>query len=137
MLSRRFVSGCLVCAGMQLIASGADAQAPAATNGVTRLVLGKLDLPGTAYECVQIIGMIEPNTLVARHTHPGVESAIVMEGGGVLSVKGAADRTVAPSDGYLIPPEVPHGIKTGAKPTRIATTYTVERGKPLATPAPE
>ena len=137
MLSRRIFTGCLVCAGMQLIASGASAQTPAATGGVSRLLLGKQDLPGTNYECIQVIGTIEPGILVARHTHPGIESAIVMEGGGILSVKGAPDRTIKPSDGYLIAPETPHSLKNGPQPTRIATTYTAERGKPLATPAPE
>ena len=137
MLSRRIFSGCLVCAGMELIATGAGAQAPAAASGISRVVLGKQDLPGTNYECIQIIGTIDAGAVIARHTHPGIESTIVIEGGGTLLVKGAPDRAVKPMDGFLIPPEAPHGLRNGPQPTRIATTYTVERGKPLVTPAPE
>jgi quercetin dioxygenase-like cupin family protein len=39
-------------------------------------------------------------------------------------------------DAVLIPPNTPHaGGKNGDKKTRIASTYIVEKGKPLASPA--
>jgi hypothetical protein len=41
-----------------------------------------------------------------------------------------------PGDGFQVPPETPHaGSKNGDKKTRIAVTYVVEKGKPLASPA--
>ena len=39
-------------------------------------------------------------------------------------------------DGFQVPPETPHaGGKNGDKTTKIAITYVVEKGKPLASPA--
>jgi quercetin dioxygenase-like cupin family protein len=42
-----------------------------------------------------------------------------------------------PGDGFQVPPNTPHaGGKNGdKKKTKIAITYVVEKGKPLASPA--
>ena len=136
MLSRRIFGGCLLCAGLQLVSSDADAQA-AAGLGFTRTVLNQQAVPDTKFDSIQIIVAIQPNVLIARHTHPGIESAVVIEGGGVLWVKGSPDRTIKASDGFMVPADTPHSLQTGAQPTRVAATYIVERGKPLASPAPE
>jgi len=41
-----------------------------------------------------------------------------------------------PGDGFQVTAETPHaGGKNGDAKTRIASTYVVEKGKPLATPA--
>ncbi len=134
MLSRRVFSSCALCAGMQLVALGARAQG---APGFSRTVLNKTELTGTGYECVQVIVSVDPGALVARHTHPGVESTIVMEGGGTIAVHGMADRIVKASEGFEVPPETPHSFLGGAQPTRLAATFTVERGKPLSAPALE
>jgi quercetin dioxygenase-like cupin family protein len=45
-------------------------------------------------------------------------------------------RTLKPGDAFQVPPEMPHaGGKNGDKKTKIAITYVVEKGKPLASPA--
>ena len=137
MLSRRMFNNCLLCMGMGLIATEASGQTPAPTPGVTRKVLSKSELPGSNYDVVQVLGIIAPGALVARHTHPGIESAFVLEGAGTLFVKGEAERKIGLDDSFFIPPETPHALQNGGSPLRIASTYTVERGKPLATPAPE
>jgi hypothetical protein len=36
-----------------------------------------------------------------------------------------------------VPTAVPHALKNGDSVTRIASTYVVEKDKPLATPAPQ
>jgi uncharacterized cupin superfamily protein len=69
-------------------------------------------------------------------THPGVESAYVLEGGFELPIQGQATRTLKPGDGFQIPPDTPHaGGKPGDAKTRVLSTYVVEKGKPLASPA--
>jgi hypothetical protein len=41
-----------------------------------------------------------------------------------------------PGDGFQVPPETPHaGTPNGDKKSKIAITYVVEKGKPLASPA--
>lgn len=79
---------------------------------------------------------IEPGVTVARHTHPGIESDYLVEGGIDLPVQGQPTRTLKPGDGFQVPPETPHaGAPNGDKKTMIVSTYVVEKGKPLASPA--
>jgi quercetin dioxygenase-like cupin family protein len=131
MRSRRGFIGCAICAATGLLATGAGAQAPT----FTRTVVAKQDYPGSTHATLQVIVDVDPTYYIAPHTHPGIESAKVVSGSGVLSVKGTADRTVGPGDTYFIPPETPHALRNGTTKLRIAVTYVVEKDKPLATPA--
>ncbi len=137
MLRRRFFNNCLLCVGMGLVAADASAQTQGAASGLTRTVLNKLEMPGASYDVVQVIATVDPGFLVARHTHPGTESSVVLEGSGILMVKGMADRALGANDSFFVPPETPHALQNKDAKLRIAATYTVERGKPLASPAPE
>jgi quercetin dioxygenase-like cupin family protein len=78
---------------------------------------------------------IEPGAVVARHTHPGVESSYLLEGLVELSVDGEGARMLAPGDGFQVPPGVPHSAKNGPAKAVLVGTYVVEKGKPLASPA--
>ncbi len=90
-------------------------------------------MPG--YVTVTVEAEIDAGATVARHTHPGIESAYVIDGGGELLVDGQPAMQVTPGIGFQIPPVTPHSLKNGAKPSRLAITYIVEKGKPLASPA--
>jgi len=143
MLTRRGFAGfasCAICAATGFIATDASAQGtqPAAPTGITRTTLSQLDGPMPGYETINMLVEIEPNAFIIRHTHPGIESGYVLEGGLDLPVKGQPTRTLKPADGYEVPPETPHaGVKNGDKKTRLAITYVVEKGKPLVTPVPD
>jgi quercetin dioxygenase-like cupin family protein len=78
---------------------------------------------------------VEPGALIARHTHPGIESSYIVEGALELSVDGEGTRTLGPGEGFQVAPRVPHSGKNGAGKAVIAATYVVEKGKPLASPA--
>jgi quercetin dioxygenase-like cupin family protein len=53
-----------------------------------------------------------------------------------LPIEGQPTRALKPGDGFVVPPNTPHaGGKNGDKKTKIASTYVVEKGKPLASPA--
>ncbi|MBV9248824.1 MAG: cupin domain-containing protein [Acetobacteraceae bacterium] len=136
MLNRRRFATCAICSAIGLVATKVDANAQAA-GGVTRTILQKTEFPGEKYATVLAVAEIAPGALVARHTHPGVESAYVTEGGGRLSVKGQPDREIKAGDGFQIPAEVPHSLKNGNGRTLVTVTYVVEKDKPLASPAPE
>jgi quercetin dioxygenase-like cupin family protein len=140
MLSRRAFAGfasCALCGISEFIASEASAQtAPAATAGVTRKILSQTDGPAPGYTTLLVEAIIEPGVTVARHTHPGIESAYVLEGGFELPVQGQETRMIKAGDGFQIPPETAHaGGKPGDAKTRILIAYVVEKGKPLASPA--
>jgi hypothetical protein len=54
------------------------------TPGITRTVLHKTDFPGNQYATLLFLAEIAPGATVPRHTHPGVESAYVVEGKRIL-----------------------------------------------------
>ena len=126
MLTRRGFAGfasCAICGITEFIATEASAQGapPAATGGVTRKILSQTDGPTPGYTTLLVEATIEPGVSVARHTHPGVESAYVMEGGFELPIQGQATRTIKKGDGFQIPPETPHaGGKPGDAKTVIS-----------------
>ena len=141
MLTRRGFAGfasCAICGITEFIASEVSAQGtpPAATAGVTRKILSQTDGPTPGYVTLLVEATIEAGVPVARHTHPGIESAYILEGGFELPVQGQATRMLKPGDGFQIPPETPHaGGKNGDKMTRIAIRYVVEKGIPLRLPS--
>ena len=142
MLTRREFTGvvsCAICAiTSDLIAAEASAQTapPAATPGVSRKILSQIDGPMAGYVTIVAEATIEAGVSVARHTHPGIESAYVLEGGFELPIQGQPTRMLQAGDAFQIPPETPHaGGKAGAAKSRVLATYVVEKGKPLASPA--
>jgi quercetin dioxygenase-like cupin family protein len=141
MLTRRgfgTIASCALCAVTGFIASDASAQTtpPAATPGVARKILSQADGPAPGYVTLVVEVEIEPGVTIGRHTHPGIESAYVVEGGFDLPIEGQPTRSLKPGDGFVVPPNTPHaGGPNGGKKTKIASTYVVEKGKPLASPA--
>jgi quercetin dioxygenase-like cupin family protein len=87
------------------------------------------------YVTVEMRIEIEPGALVARHTHPGIESSYLVEGSVELTIDGEGTRTYSPGEGFQVPTGVPHSAKNGPAKTVLAGTYVVEKGKPLASPA--
>jgi quercetin dioxygenase-like cupin family protein len=141
MLTRRgftSVASCAICGLAEFVATNASAQGapPAATGGVTRKILSQTDGPTPGYVTLLVEAEIEAGVAVARHTHPGVESAYVLEGGFELPIEGQPTRMLKPGDGFQVPPATPHaGGKPGTAKSRVLITYVVEKGKPLASPA--
>jgi len=134
MLTRRVFVACALCAAGGFIATGVDAQT-AATPGLKRTLLKQTDGPADNYATVEMKVEIEPDAAIARHTHPGVESGYVIEGGTELSIDGIGTFSLKPGDAYQAPTGVPHSGQNGPAKTVIVATYVVEKGKPLASPA--
>ncbi|HEY1310002.1 MAG TPA: cupin domain-containing protein [Pseudolabrys sp.] len=138
MLTRRGFTGCALCAITGFIASDASAQGapPAATPGVKRKVLSQMDGPTPGYATIIAEATVDPGTVVARHTHPGIETSYILEGTLELPIEGQPTRTYTVGESYQVPTGTPHaGGKASDKRIRIASTYVVEKGKPLAAPA--
>ena len=141
MLTRRGFAGfasCALCGLAGFAATEVSAQgAPPPTPGFTRKLLSKIDGPMAGYETLVMEVEIGPGVLIPRHTHPGIESGYVIEGVIELPIQGQQTRTLKAGDGFQVPPETPHaGAKNGDKPTKVVSTYVVQKGKPLASPAP-
>ncbi|MCJ2071279.1 cupin domain-containing protein [Methylobacterium sp. J-030] len=138
MLTRRGFVNCALCTaagGFAAVAAGAQAQPAGQTSGVTRRILSTEELPGGRYVVVQVAAEIAPGATVARHTHPGIESSVILAGEAELLVDGQPNRTLRAGDSFQVPAVTPHSLRNGSGATRVAGTYTVEKDKPLASPA--
>src|SRR5713226_6655594 len=102
MLTRRGFTGfasCAICAVTGFIASEASAQgAPPAVPGVKRTILSQMDGPVAGYVTINMEVEIDPGVTVARHTHPGIESSYVLEGGFELPIQGQPTRMLKVED---------------------------------------
>jgi quercetin dioxygenase-like cupin family protein len=124
----------LLAASLAAFTAVADAQAPA--PAIKRTILQRYDI---APDREVILGMAEipPGMAAGRHTHFGTESGYVAEGSASLEVEGETPKLMKAGDSYVIAAGKAHDAKTvGDKPVRVIATYIVEKGKPLATPAP-
>lgn len=138
MATRRGFLACALCSALGLMATGvaapAQAQGSAAPGGVVRKMLSTIDYPGDGKVSILMTLEAPEGTVIARHTHPGIESSVVTEGELELEVQGQAPRRVVAGEGFQVPPGIPHGGKV-LKNARLAITYVVEKDKPLASPA--
>jgi quercetin dioxygenase-like cupin family protein len=141
MLTRRGFAGvasCALCGLAEFVATDVSAQStpPPAPAGFARRILSQMDGPMPGYVTIVAEVTIDPGILVARHTHPGIESAYIVSGAIELPIEGQPTRMMKAGDGFQIPVATPHaGAKNGDTKTVIVSTYVVEKDKPLASPA--
>jgi quercetin dioxygenase-like cupin family protein len=129
-------------AGSYAVEPGGSANAqPLPTLGtsapnIRRIPLQKFDVPGTSFETVIAIAEISPNVAIGRHTHFGVESGYVLEGELTFMVEGQPEKILKVGESYFVPNGAVHDARTGAAGGKVIASYVVEKGKPLASPAP-
>jgi quercetin dioxygenase-like cupin family protein len=112
---------------------GVSAQQP----GFKRTILQQADMSIPGKEAVTGIAELQPNASAGRHSHPGEEIGYVLEGIVLVEQDGQPARTVSAGQTFLIPAGTVHNATNrGVGAVRILSTYIVEKGKPLATPAP-
>ncbi len=118
---------------LTMLAAAVFAQNP----GVQRTIVQRGDVSVPGREAVIAHVEIAPGASVGRHTHPGEEISYVTEGEGELLIEGQPARRIKAGDGLIVPAGAKHDARnTGTKPLKIVAVYLVEKGKPLATPAP-
>ena len=105
-----------------------------AQDGVKRTDIQTHDLSTPGREVVQQMVELQAGVVVGKHTHPGEEISVVLEGELVLQMAGKPDATVKAGQPFFIPSGVVHGVKA-TPATRLLVTYVVEKGKPLRTVA--
>ena len=109
------------------------AQNPAIKRTVVKS--GDVSVPGR--EAVIANVEIVPGGSAGRHTHPGLETSYLLEGEAVIKVAGQPDQKVKAGESFHIPPGAPHdACSSSAQGFNGIGAYVVEKGKPLATPAP-
>jgi len=109
----------------------------AQNTAVKRTVVktGDVSVPGREGVIAQI--EIATGGTTGRHTHPGDEITYVTEGQGELMVDGRPVQKLKPGEGLIVPGGTIHEARnTGTIPMKLIGVYVVEKGKPLASPAP-
>jgi len=109
----------------------------AQNTGIQRTVVKRADVSVPGREAVITRVEIAPGASAGRHTHPGDEISYVLDGEGEILMDGQAPLKVKSGDGFVVPGGTKHDAhNTGTQPLRLVGVYVVEKGKPLATPAP-
>lgn len=120
-------------AALTLLGAAVFAQNP----GVTRTVVTRGDVSAPGREAVIAHVTIAPGASVGRHTHPGEEISYFISGEGEVLIEGQPPRKVKAGDGLIVPAGAKHDARnTGKKPLELVAVYLIEKGKPVATPAP-
>jgi quercetin dioxygenase-like cupin family protein len=113
--------------------------APAAAQEIRILntkatTLGTIDSP-PGYQTVMLIAEVPPNTCGGRLTHPGIETSYILEGDFTLKTDGQPDKLLKAGDPFQVARSVVHeGCTNGG--AKVLIVYVIEKGKPLASPAP-
>jgi quercetin dioxygenase-like cupin family protein len=113
--------------------AGIAQQAP---EQLKRTVMQKIDYPGDKISTVLVLIEVEPNFLVVKHTHPGVETGYILDGELEIAVDGQPPRTLKPGESYLTAPAVAHTAKSGPRGAKVIATFVVDKDKPIAAAIP-
>lgn len=109
----------------------------AQNTGLTRTVIVKADVSVPGREAIIARVDVAPGGVAGWHTHPGDEISYVEEGETELLVAGQTPRRIKAGEGFVIPAGVVHSAKNpGTVTAKLVGVYVLEKGQPLATPAP-
>ena len=109
----------------------------AQASGLTRTLVGRGDVSVPGREAVVARVEVAAGARAGRHTHPGDEISYVIEGEAELLIDGQPPRIVKAGESFIIPAGTVHDAhNAGSTPIKLVGVYVVEKGKPLASPAP-
>src|SRR5215472_11540792 len=111
------------------------AYAGAQTQGITRQVMQTTEFPA-GLTTISAIGTMAAGVCAGAHIHPGLETTYMLEGELTLKVEGKPDLKVKAGDSLQVPIAAKHDACTGNVPAKWLSVYVIERGKPIASPAP-
>ncbi len=92
------------------------------TSGVTRTILSTTDVPDSRYIVVQVTAEVAAGATVARHTHPGIEAAYVLDGEGEVFIDGQPTQALKANASF----HVPHRGPAQPAQQRLSTDATDE-----------
>jgi quercetin dioxygenase-like cupin family protein len=108
---------------------------PTAQSGITRTVLSTIDVPASNYQVIESRVEIAANSHIPRHTHPGTVVGYLLEGDYSIKLEGQPLKSLKPGESMIIPSGVVHEEFAGAHAAKVIAVFTVEKGKPLSSPA--
>ena len=111
-------------------------QAPVQPSPVKRTILQKSDVPGTNLEMLYATVEIAAGFKAGRHSHPGVVMAQVTDGEFWFAPDGQPEKIFKVGETLTIPDRAIHNEGATDKGVKLNAVYVLEKGKPLASPAP-
>jgi quercetin dioxygenase-like cupin family protein len=113
------------------------ANAAPSSGALKRELLTRADVSVPGREAIVARVEVPPGGKAGRHTHPGDEISYIVEGESLLLIDGQPPRRVKAGESFVIPAGVVHDAHNDTdKPVKLVGVYVVEKGKPLASPAP-
>ena len=103
---------------------------------VKRTILQKTDVPGTNLEMIYATVEIAAGVKAGRHLHPGVVMAQVIEGEFWIHFDGQPEKVLRAGESLTVPDRAIHNEGSTDKAAKLSAVYVLEKGKPLASPAP-
>lgn len=123
----------LAIAGLMITGAALLAQ----STGLVRTIVQRADVSAPGREAVITRVEIAAGARSGRHTHPGEEITYVIEGEGEILMDGKPALKIKAGEGFIVPAGMKHDAhNTGTQTLKLAAVYLVEKGQPLATPAP-
>jgi quercetin dioxygenase-like cupin family protein len=120
-----------------ILAAGATALLYSQNPGLQRIIVNRADLSVPGREAVIAHIELAPDARAGWHRHPGEEVSYILEGKGELLIDGRPTLELKPGVGFVVPAGARHDAhNTGTTPLKLVAVYVVEKGKPIASPAP-
>jgi quercetin dioxygenase-like cupin family protein len=132
-----FVSFALLVLAIVLVTFvSADANAQVQIPGVKQKTILRAPLTGDdTKEMLITLGEFAPGITLPRHTHPGDDYTVVLQGTLELMAEGREPQRVSEGEAFHVPSGVVHFTRVlGDTPVRIVAIWVVEKGKPAMQP---
>ncbi len=86
-------------------------------------------------ETIITSGEFAPGAIMPRHTHPGDDYTVVLQGTLELFVEGREPRQLSAGEAFHVPAGVIHYVRVlGETPVRVLAIWVIEKGKPAMQP---
>jgi quercetin dioxygenase-like cupin family protein len=121
-----------------VLSLNAAADEPKSGAQPVRSILERHDQSGVpGKEIVIGTATLPPGSSIGYHTHPGDEAGYVLKGNLTLKVQGQPDRPLKAGDSFFNPRGAIHSVvAAGPDGGTTVSSWIVDKGQPLATPAP-
>jgi len=100
------------------------------------VILQKADVPGTNLELIYATVEVSAGFKAGRQNHLGVVMFQDIDGDFWLQLDAQPEQVFRAGESQTLPDRVVHNEGALDKPLKLSVVYVVEKGKPLASPAP-
>ena len=122
-----FSSLVLIVLGVALLGVLGEATGFVAKTPIVRTTLSGDDTKAAVISFVNF----DKGDAVGRHTHPGDDYTVVLQGTLELNVEGREPRQLSAGEAFHVPPGVVHYTRVvGDTPVRVIAFWVLDKGKP-------